>query len=86
MKSVIRINYIFWKEGPLLPGLLVAALALRWWDRYVEDGLGRWAVGERARCRASTTGDRGGGHVLAVLPQGALPQGVLPRRAGHACW
>jgi len=22
MKKVIRINYIFWKEGPLLPGLL----------------------------------------------------------------
>lgn len=22
MKSVIRINYIFWKEGPLLPRLL----------------------------------------------------------------
>jgi len=23
MKKVIRINYIFWKEGPLLPRLLV---------------------------------------------------------------
>jgi hypothetical protein len=22
MKSVIRINYVFWKEGPLLPRLL----------------------------------------------------------------
>jgi hypothetical protein len=23
MKSIIRINYIFWKEGPLLPRLLI---------------------------------------------------------------
>jgi len=22
MRPIIRINYIFWKEGPLLPGLL----------------------------------------------------------------
>jgi hypothetical protein len=29
--------------------LLIAVLAFRWWDRYVEDGLGRWAVGEVAR-------------------------------------
>jgi len=29
--------------------LLIVALAFRWWDRYVEDGLGRWAVGETAR-------------------------------------
>jgi hypothetical protein len=29
--------------------LLLVALAFHWWDRYVEDGLGRWAVGEAAR-------------------------------------
>jgi hypothetical protein len=29
--------------------LLIAALAFRWWDRYVEDGLGRWAMGEASR-------------------------------------
>lgn len=33
--------------GALLIG--GAALYLRWWDRYVEDGLARWAVGEVAR-------------------------------------
>ena len=25
MKKNIRINYIFWKEGPLLPGFLIAS-------------------------------------------------------------
>ncbi|HUQ16115.1 MAG TPA: hypothetical protein VM094_08665 [Gemmatimonadales bacterium] len=28
---------------------VVAALAFHWWDRYVEDQLGRWAVGELPR-------------------------------------
>lgn len=41
------------KPAPLLVllalFLLVAALAFRWWDSYVEDGLGRWAVDELAR-------------------------------------
>jgi hypothetical protein len=29
--------------------VVVVALAFRWWDRYVEDQLGRWAVAELAR-------------------------------------
>ena len=29
--------------------VVVAALAFHWWDRHVEDRLGRWAVGELAR-------------------------------------
>jgi hypothetical protein len=29
--------------------LLVVVLAVRWWDAYVEDGLGRWAADELAR-------------------------------------
>ena len=29
--------------------VVLVALAFRWWDRYVEDQLGRWAVGELAR-------------------------------------
>ena len=41
------------KPAPLLAILLVlilaVALGLRWWDRYVERGLGRWAVEELAR-------------------------------------
>jgi hypothetical protein len=41
------------KPAPLLAALalvlLVGVLAFRWWDRYVEDGLGRWAVSELAR-------------------------------------
>ena len=34
--------------------LVVVALAFRWWDRYVEDQLGRWAVGELARLTDGT--------------------------------
>lgn len=34
--------------------LLFVALAFRWWDRSVEDRLGRWAVGEIARRTDST--------------------------------
>ena len=34
--------------------LLFVALAFRWWDRSVEDRLGRWAVGEIARRSDST--------------------------------
>jgi hypothetical protein len=41
------------KPAPILATLagtiLVVVLAFRWWDRYVEDGLGRWAVDELAR-------------------------------------
>jgi hypothetical protein len=29
--------------------VVFVALAFRWWDRYVEDSLGRWAVGELAQ-------------------------------------
>jgi hypothetical protein len=29
--------------------VVLVVLAFRWWDRYVEDNLGRWAVGELAR-------------------------------------
>jgi hypothetical protein len=35
-------------------GVLVVALAFRWWDRSVEDRLGRWAVGEIGRRTDST--------------------------------
>jgi hypothetical protein len=38
----------------LVVSLLVVALAFRWWDSYVEDGLGRWAVDELARRTDST--------------------------------
>lgn len=34
--------------------VLVGALALRWWDRYVENDLSRWAVAELARRTDST--------------------------------
>jgi hypothetical protein len=34
--------------------VLLVALAFRWWDRSVEDRLGRWAVGEIARRTDST--------------------------------
>ncbi len=48
----------FRRRIPLLAAvaltLLVAAVAFRGWDRYVEDGLGRWAVDELARRTDST--------------------------------
>jgi hypothetical protein len=34
MKSVIRIYYIFWKEGPLLPRLLAPSYKLTWYVEY----------------------------------------------------
>jgi hypothetical protein len=47
-----------WKPAPLLAivavSLLILVLAVRWWDAYVEDGLGRWAVDELARQSDST--------------------------------
>ena len=46
------------KPAPLLAVLVIAvlgvALALRWWDSYIEEGLGRWAVDELARQTDST--------------------------------
>ncbi len=40
--------------GAVALALLLIALAFRWWDRAVEDRLGRWAVGEIARRTDST--------------------------------
>ena len=46
------------RPAPLLAaialGILLIAVAFRWWDRYVEDRLGSWAVAEIARRTDST--------------------------------
>jgi hypothetical protein len=58
-----RVRTLQWRDlrkpAPLLAALVVVlivvvALAFRWWDRYVEDGLGRWAVEELARRTGGT--------------------------------
>ena len=56
--AVSRLRLSFGRPAALVAAagiaILVVALAFRWWDRYVEDGLDRWAVGELARRTGGT--------------------------------